>query len=66
MSKPRQDKKMIVVSTQLPFELCHWMDLHIAQLRLATLRAGNEDALVPSRSGFICDLVRRARNNATK
>jgi hypothetical protein len=61
-----EERRTTVVSADLPRDLVTWLDLHLAELRLATLRAGREDSPIPTRSGFIRDLLIKAKNNVVR
>lgn len=56
------ERHTVIVSADLPRDLVTWLDLHLAERRVAALKAGNQDASLPTRSSFIRELLLRAKN----
>ncbi len=50
-------EESVYVSSVLPPDLVQRMDLRIAEARVRTLRAGREEAIIPTRSNWIRNAI---------
>jgi hypothetical protein len=61
-----QERSTTIVSVELPKDLVDWINLRVAEQRVAILKAGKDEPLLPTRSSFLRNLVIKAKNNGNK
>lgn len=56
-----ESRATVIVSADLPRDLVVWLDLHLAQLKVAAIKDGNLDNGKFTRSNFIRNLILKSK-----
>ena len=56
----------MIVSAEVPDDIVKRIDVYLAERRLSTLRSGQEDSILPTRSSFLREAILAKLTNGKK